>query len=65
MVAAVLFLSLVVALIINMPVGIAIGASSLCAILADGRISERGTPEEILPKLIGQAAPVSACQKLQ
>ena len=39
MVAAVLFLSLVVALIINMPVGIAIGASSLCAILADGRIS--------------------------
>lgn len=39
MVTAVLFLSLVVALIINMPVGIAIGASSLCAILADGRIS--------------------------
>jgi len=39
MVAAVLFLSLVVALIINMPVGIAIGVSSLCAILADGRIS--------------------------
>lgn len=39
MVAAVLFLSLVVALVINMPVGIAIGASSLCAILADGRIS--------------------------
>ena len=34
-------------------------------VLADGRISERGTPEEILPKLIGQAAPVSTCQKLQ
>ena len=39
MVAAVLFISLIVALIINMPVGIAIGVSSLCAILADGRIS--------------------------
>ena len=39
MVAAVLFISLIIALIINMPVGIAIGASSLCAILADGRIS--------------------------
>ena len=34
-------------------------------VLADGRISERGTPEEILPRLIGQTAPVSACQKLQ
>ena len=34
-------------------------------VLAEGRISERGTPEEILPKLIGQIAPVSACQKLQ
>ena len=39
MVAAVLFIALVVALILNMPVGIAIGVSSLCAILADGRIS--------------------------
>ena len=34
-------------------------------VLADGRISERGTPEKILPRLIGQTAPVSACQKLQ
>ena len=34
-------------------------------VLAEGRISERGTPAEILPRLIGQAAPVSACQKLQ
>ena len=34
-------------------------------VLAEGRISQRGTPEEILPKLIGQTAPVSACQKLQ
>lgn len=39
MVAAVLFIVLVVALVLNMPVGIAIGVSSLCAILADGRIS--------------------------
>ena len=34
-------------------------------VLAEGRISERGTPEAILPRLIGQTAPVSACQKLQ
>ena len=34
-------------------------------VLAEGRISQRGTPEEILPRLIGQNAPVSACQKLQ
>ena len=34
-------------------------------VLADGQISSRGTPEEILPKLIGQTAPVSACQRLQ
>lgn len=39
MVAAVLFIALVVTLVLNMPVGIAIGVSSLCAILADGRIS--------------------------
>lgn len=39
MVAAVLFITLIIALILNMPVGIAIGLSSLCAILADGRIS--------------------------
>ncbi len=34
-------------------------------VLSEGRISERGTPAEILPKLIGQSAPVSSCQKLQ
>ncbi len=34
-------------------------------VLADGRIRERGKPEEILPKLIGQSAPVSVCQMLQ
>ena len=34
-------------------------------VLADGRISQRGTPEQILPTLIGLSAPVSACQKLQ
>lgn len=39
MVAAVLFIALVVTLILNMPVGLAIGVASLCAILADGRIS--------------------------
>lgn len=39
MVASVLFLSLVLFLIINVPVGIAIGISSLSAVLADGRIS--------------------------
>ena len=39
MVAAVSFIALVVTLVLNMPVGIAIGVSSLCAILADGRIS--------------------------
>ena len=39
MVAAVLFIALVVTLVLNMPVGIAIVVSSLCAILADGRIS--------------------------
>ena len=39
MVAAVLFIALVVTLVLNMPVGIAIGVSSLCGILADGRIS--------------------------
>ena len=39
MVAAVLFIALVVTLVLNMSVGIAIGVSSLCAILADGRIS--------------------------
>ena len=34
-------------------------------VLSEGRITQRGTPEEIMPKLIGQEAPVSACQKLQ
>ena len=34
-------------------------------VLADGRISQRGTPAEIMPRLIGQTAPVSTCQKLQ
>lgn len=34
-------------------------------VLADGRISRRGSPDEILPKLIGRTAPVSVCQKLQ
>jgi len=38
-VAIVLFGTLVIALILNMPVGIAIGLSSLCAVLADGRLS--------------------------
>ena len=34
-------------------------------VLADGRIGQRGRPEEILPALIGQSAPASVCQKLQ
>ena len=34
-------------------------------VLADGRISRRGSPDEILPELIGRTAPVSVCQKLQ
>lgn len=34
-------------------------------VLADGKISRRGSPEEVLPMLIGQTAPVSACQRLQ
>ena len=34
-------------------------------VLSEGRISQRGTPEEIMPKLIGKEAPVSTCQKLQ
>ena len=34
-------------------------------VLADGRITQRGKPEEILPRLIGVSAPVSTCQKLQ
>lgn len=39
MVAIVLFGTLIIALILNMPVGIAIGLSSLCAVFADGRLS--------------------------
>ncbi len=34
-------------------------------VLAEGRITHKGSPEEILPMLIGQTAPVSACQRLQ
>ena len=34
-------------------------------VLADGRISQRGAPDEILPSLIGKSAPVSVCEKLQ
>jgi len=34
-------------------------------VLADGQISRRGSPEEVLPMLIGQTAPVTACQRLQ
>ena len=34
-------------------------------VLADGRITRRGTPDEILPELIGRTAPVSVCEKLQ
>ena len=34
-------------------------------VLADGHITKRGTPDEILPELIGKTAPVSVCEKLQ
>ncbi|HAJ66387.1 MAG TPA: ABC transporter ATP-binding protein [Clostridiales bacterium] len=34
-------------------------------VLADGRITKRGMPDEILPELIGRTAPVSVCEKLQ
>ena len=34
-------------------------------VLADGRITKRGAPDKILPKLIGKTAPVSVCEKLQ
>ena len=34
-------------------------------VLAEGRITHKGSPEEILPMLIGQTAPISACQRLQ
>ena len=34
-------------------------------VLADGRIKQQGSPAEVLPTLIGQAAPVSACERLQ
>ena len=34
-------------------------------VLADGRITKRGAPDEILPELIGKTAPVSVCEKLQ
>ena len=34
-------------------------------VLADGRISRTGKPEDILPELIGRTAPSGVCQKLQ
>ncbi len=34
-------------------------------VLADGRISRRGRPDEILPALIGKNAPKSVCEMLQ
>lgn len=34
-------------------------------VLADGRISKRGRPADILPTLIGKTAPVSVCEMLQ
>ena len=34
-------------------------------VLADGRIKQQGSPAEVLPMLIGQTAPVSACERLQ
>ena len=34
-------------------------------VLSDGRITQRGCPENILPELIGKTAPVSVCEKLQ
>ncbi len=34
-------------------------------VLSDGRITQRGCPEDILPELIGKTAPVSVCEKLQ
>ncbi|MBR1456058.1 MAG: ATP-binding cassette domain-containing protein [Oscillospiraceae bacterium] len=34
-------------------------------VLTEGRITRQGSPEEILPELIGRTAPVSVCQKLQ
>ena len=34
-------------------------------VLTDGRIDQRGTPAEIMPRLIGLDAPINACQKLQ
>ena len=34
-------------------------------VLSDGRITQHGRPEDILPELIGKTAPVSVCEKLQ
>ena len=34
-------------------------------VLSDGRITQRGCPEDILPELIGKTAPISVCEKLQ
>ena len=34
-------------------------------VLAGGRITHRGSPEEILPELMGKEAPANICQRLQ
>ena len=34
-------------------------------VLADGQIKRQGSPDEVLPELIGQTAPVNICQRLQ
>ena len=34
-------------------------------VLSGGSITKRGRPDEILPSLIGKAAPVSVCERLQ
>ena len=34
-------------------------------VLSGGRITRQGRPDEILPALIGKAAPVSVCERLQ
>ena len=34
-------------------------------VLAEGRIKERGRPEDVLPGLVGPTAPAGVCQKLQ
>ena len=34
-------------------------------VLAEGRIARKGSPEEILPELVGKAASLGVCEKLQ